>query len=186
VLLLLGLILPLGLDTFAVAAALGAVGVGGRRRLRLSVLFACFEAGMPLIGLLLGAAVGQAVGDIGSYAASGALIVLGGYLLLADGAGEERRIAQLARSSGVLLLSAGLAVSLDELAIGFVFGLLSVPIVPALAAIAIQAVVVSQLGFELGRRVQERIREGAERLAGIVLVCLGLLLVAFKVFAVSP
>jgi putative Mn2+ efflux pump MntP len=186
VLLLLGLILPLGLDTFAVAAALGAVGVGGRRRLRLSLLFACFEGGMPLIGLVLGAAIGQAIGDIGSYVASGALILLGGYLLVASEEGEERRVAQLARSRGLVLLSAGLAVSLDELAIGLAFGLLSVPIVPALAAIAIQAFVISQLGFHLGGRVHERIREGTERLAGIVLMVLGLFLVAAKVLGVSP
>jgi len=59
---LLALILPLGLDTFAVAAALGMVGVPPQRRLRISVLFTAFEAGMPLIGLALGAPLGRALG----------------------------------------------------------------------------------------------------------------------------
>ncbi len=184
--LLLALILPLGLDTFAVAAALGVAGIGGRRRLRLSLMFACFEGGMPLIGLFVGAALGQLIGDIAGYVAIAALIGIGGYLLLADEEAEESRVTSLANSRGLVFLTAGLAVSLDELAIGFVFGLLNVPIVPALAAIAVQAVVISQIGFELGGMVQERFREGAERLAGVVLIGLGLLLVASKLIAVSP
>ena len=57
---LIALVLPLGLDTFAVAAALGALGV--QQRLTVSALFTAFEAGMPLIGLALGAPLGHAIG----------------------------------------------------------------------------------------------------------------------------
>ena len=60
--LLLATILPLGVDTFAAAASLGIIGVRRRRRLLFSVVFACFEGGMPLIGLLFGAALGDRVG----------------------------------------------------------------------------------------------------------------------------
>jgi putative Mn2+ efflux pump MntP len=175
VLLLLALILPLGLDTFAVASALGAAGVAARRRLTFSLVFLCFEGGMPLIGLLLGANLGPAIGDIAGYGAVTALIGVGLYLLLADGTGDERRLRSLATARGFVLLTAGIAISLDELAIGFVFGLLDVPIVPALVAIAVQAFVVSQLGFELGGRVAEHLRERAEQLAGVVLIAIGLL-----------
>lgn len=184
-LLVLALILPLGLDTLAVSSALGVAGVTGRRRLRLSLLFACFEGGMPLIGLLLGAALGQLIGDVAGYVAIVALIALGAYLLLADDEREKSRAASLANAKGLVLLTTGLAVSLDELAIGFVFGLLNVPIVAAVAAIAVQAFLISQLGFELGRRVAERVRERAERLAGLALLGLGLLLIALRVLPVS-
>jgi putative Mn2+ efflux pump MntP len=55
VLRLLAFVLPLGLDSFAVAAAIGAAGpVTAGQRLRISVIFVVFEAGMPLIGLTLG------------------------------------------------------------------------------------------------------------------------------------
>ena len=46
--------------------------------------------------------------------------------------------------------------------------------------IGVQTFVVSQLGLRLGGRVGEGIREGAERLAGIVLALLGLVLLAEK------
>ncbi len=55
---LIALVLPLGLDTFAVAAALGVAGLEPKRRLRLSLLMTGFEAGMPLVGLALGAPLG--------------------------------------------------------------------------------------------------------------------------------
>jgi hypothetical protein len=55
-------VLPLGLDTFAVSAAIGVTGHDSGRRLRLSLLMAAFEAGIPLVGLALGAPLGHAVG----------------------------------------------------------------------------------------------------------------------------
>jgi putative Mn2+ efflux pump MntP len=70
-------------------------------------------------------------------------------------------------------------VSLDELAIWFALGLARVPIVPALVLIAAQAFVVSQVGFSLGHCIGDRVREGAERLAGVALIAIaGLLLLA--------
>jgi manganese efflux pump family protein len=52
VLKLLAFVLPLGLDSFAVAAALGASQVvTAWQRLRISLVFVIFEGGMPLIGI---------------------------------------------------------------------------------------------------------------------------------------
>ncbi len=176
---LIGLVLPLALDTFAVSAALGMAGVSSRRRFGLGFLFAAFEGGMPVIGLVVGAAVGTLVGSLADYIAIVALAGLGVYILLADEDKEEARVARFASSTGIALIAVGLTVSLDELAIGFALGLARVPIVPALILIAVQAFVVSQIGFSLGRRIGDSVREGAERLAGIALIAIaGLLLFA--------
>ena len=65
---LLAFVLPLGLDSFAVAAAIGATQpVTAGQRLRISVIFVVFEAGMPLIGLTLGSGLARAIGDIADY-----------------------------------------------------------------------------------------------------------------------
>jgi manganese efflux pump family protein len=66
---LIALILPLGLDTFAVAAALGMSGLPARQRVRVSVLFTAFEGAMPLVGLALGAPLGRAIGSSADYVA---------------------------------------------------------------------------------------------------------------------
>lgn len=89
---LVALVVPLGLDTFAVAAALGMIGVGSGDRLRISVLFSTFEAGMPLIGLALGAPLGAAIGGAADYVAIGVLLTFGLYTLLSPDQHEERLI----------------------------------------------------------------------------------------------
>ena len=57
-----GLLLPLGLDTFALAAALGMAGLDKRDRLRVTLVFTAFEAGMPIAGMLIGRAAGAFLG----------------------------------------------------------------------------------------------------------------------------
>jgi putative Mn2+ efflux pump MntP len=70
VLKLLAFVLPLGLDSFAVAAAIGASQVTTvRQRLRISLIFVVFEGGMPLIGLALGAALARGIGQVADYVA---------------------------------------------------------------------------------------------------------------------
>jgi hypothetical protein len=59
----LAFVLPLGLDSFAVAAAIGAAQVlTVWQRLRISLVFVIFEGWMPLIGLGLGAALALGIG----------------------------------------------------------------------------------------------------------------------------
>jgi putative Mn2+ efflux pump MntP len=176
VLLLVALVLPLCLDTFAVAAALGMTGLTRRQRIRFGLLFAAFEGGMPLIGLLVGAALGRLIGSLADYTAIAALIGLGLFMLLADDEKEEARVQRLRNTTGAAIIGLGISISLDELAIGFTLGLARVPVAAAIILIAAQAFLVSQLGFQVGRKVGERFREGAERLAGIVLIALAAIL----------
>ena len=173
---LIALVLPLGLDTFAVAAALGVLGPGSTQTVRLSLMFSLFEAAMPLIGLGLGAPLGHAIGGPADYVAIGVLLVLGLYTLL----GDERQLPDLAQLRGARAVLLGFSVSLDELAIGFTLGLLRLPVVLVVVLIAAQAFVLAQLGLRLGGRLSARSREGAERLAGLALTGLALALLIEK------
>src|SRR5438128_625594 len=101
---------------------------------------------MPLVGLLLGRGAAELVGGWVEWAALGCLAAVGLWLL-AEG---EERVDGMPGAAALLLL--GLAVSADELAIGFAFGLLGVSIVWALLLIAGQALVAAQLGLRLGAR----------------------------------
>jgi manganese efflux pump family protein len=80
----------------------------------------------------------------------------------------------------VRTIALGVSISLDELAIGFTLGLLHISAALVIALIAVQTLIVTQLGLRLGSRLGERIREGAERLAGAALSTLGLVLLAEK------
>jgi len=178
---LAGLIVPLGLDTFAVAAALGIAGLQKRDRLRVSLLFTAFEVGMPLVGFFGGRLVGNVAGSAADYLAIGILIALGVYMLWPKrDEGEDERPGLLGRTRGLAAIGLGISISTDELAIGFTIGLLRFSILLILVLIGIQTFVATQLGIRLGARLGERIREGAERLAGVALAALGLFLLVEK------
>ena len=171
---LLAFVLPLGLDSFAVAAAIGAVQVTtARQRLRISLVFVIFEGGMPLIGLGLGSALARGIGPAADYLAAAAVIGAGAWILLAGDKDEEDRASRLTSSHGLALVALGISISMDELAIGFSIGLAGVPVAVVIVAIALQAFLAAQLGLALGAKIGERWRERAERVAGIALILLG-------------
>lgn len=170
---LLAFVLPLAVDSFAIAALLGASGVTGAQHWRITGLFVVFEAGMPLVGLALGAPLARAIGSAADYAAAAALIGLGAWMLRSDEEGEEQAAGRLVSASGWAMLGLGMSISLDELAIGFSLGLVGLPTISVVVAIAAQAFIAVQLGLLLGSRVGERLRENAERVAALALICLG-------------
>jgi len=176
VLRLIALVLPLGLDTFAVSAALGIAGLPPDRRLRVSAVFTAFEVAMPLAGVMVGVTAGHLLGDFADYVALGALAAVGVYMLFET----DPDAALLTRSRGAALWGLGLSLSIDELAIGFSLGLLGVPVVAAVALIGVQAFALSQIGLRLGDRVGARFRQGAERLAAAVLIGLAAVLLLMR------
>lgn len=178
---LFALVFPLGLDTFAVAATLGMVGLTRTRRREVTLLFTAFEAGMPLVGLAIGAPLGRSIGSAADFLAVGILIAFGLYTLLA--AENEERIRELAQPQGLRSLALGVSISVDELAIGFTLGLLRLPVVLVITLIAVQTVLVTQLGLRLGHRLSDQLRERAEQLAGVGLTSLGLVLLVEQIVA---
>ena len=174
-------ILPLGLDTFAVSAALGMRGLPKRQRLRVSLVMSGFEMAMPLVGLLAGRALGNLVGGAADWVAIGVLALLAVWMLLDEEEDERAKVAQLERGRGLALLALGVSISLDELAIGFTIGLLHLSLWLAVVLIGAQAFAFAQLGLRLGARLNDAFRERAEQLAGLALLALAGLLVVEKI-----
>ena len=180
------LLLPLGLDTFAIAAALGVAGLRPEERLRVALVFTAFEAGMPVLGLLAGHAVGALVGAWSGYLAAAVLAATGAYMLRPgqDDEAEERQVSLLAHARGAAILGLGISVSLDELTIGISAGLLGLSIVLIVVWVAVQAFVAAQVGMRFGTRIGDVIRERAERLAGVALIALAAVLVVLQLLKV--
>lgn len=176
------LVLPLGLDTFALSTVLGVTPMPARTRLRLALTFAAAEGLMPALGLVIGLPLGDALGRWSVYVAGAVIFGVGLWIWLKergedkddDDEGEAAAIARAARSGGWGTLGLALSISLDELAVGFSFGVLGFPLVPALVVIAVQALLLSLVGQWIGRRAGERFGEAAEHLVGPALCALGL------------
>jgi len=177
---IVGLILPLAIDTFVLGTALGAAGIAKQERLRTSLILTAFEAGMPVIGFVAGAGLGIAVGGWANYTAAAVLAAVGVLMLRPDGGkeDEEQKLRLLESARGWAVLVLGFGISVDELAIGFGIGLLRLPFLLLIGLIAVQAFLAAQLGMRLGSRVAENSRQAAERVAGLLLVLAAGLLVA--------
>ena len=177
-----GLLLPLALDTFALAAALGVAGLEKRDRLRVTLVFTAFEAGMPIVGMLVGRAAGALIGQWAGY--GGILfLVIAGLLLLRPGRDEEdesKRLRLLAHARGLAIVDLGLSISVDELTIGLSAGLLGLSIAVTVIWIAVQAFIAAQVGLRFGSRLGEELRERSEQMAGVALLVVALVLLALK------
>ena len=181
---LLGFVFPLSLDSFAVAfAALGIGGLSRAQRLRIMLLFLAFEAGMPLVGLALGAPLAVLVGGLARYVTPVALAAVGLWILhegLDDDDDETEKAKGVLTARGFALIGLGLGISMDELALGFTLGFTRFPIGRVVTAIAVQAFAAIWTGAFLGSRITgkaaERVRSRAERLAGIGLIALAVFL----------
>ena len=181
-----GLLLPLALDTFALAAALGMAGLERRDQLRVALVFTVFEAGMPIAGLLVGRVIGSVIGQWAGY--GGILFLLiAGFLLLRSGQreeDEERRLRLLAHARGLAIIDLGLSISVDELTVGLSAGLLGLSIALTVIWIAVQAFAAAQLGLRLGARLGEEVRERSEQAAGVVLILVALVLLVLKLLKI--
>ena len=171
-------VIPLGFDTLAVAIALGLRRVAP---LRPAIVFAIFEAFMPLVGLLLGYFIGARFASIAAIAGGVVLLGVAAYLFkefLDDD--DESESMSFATIRGAML--AGVGISLDELAIGFPMGTVGVPIVATLAAVAIQAFVVTFVGIAIGKKLGEAF---GERAANIALLCSALCFAALGAYLIA-
>jgi putative Mn2+ efflux pump MntP len=177
-----GLLLPLALDTFALAAALGMAGLERRDRLRVTLVFTAFEAGMPIAGMLIGRAAGSFLGAWAGYGGIVFLFLAGALLLRPhqDERDEGGRLRLLAHARGFAVLDLGLSVSVDELTIGLSAGLLDLSIGFTVIWIAIQAFAAAQVGLRLGARLGEEVRERVEWVAGVALIVVALVLLVLR------
>jgi putative Mn2+ efflux pump MntP len=187
VLTIAAVVLPLAIDTFVLGTALGAAGIERGERVRTGLILSIFEAGMPLVGFLAGAAIGTAVGGWAAYFAAAVLAVIGARMLMPGGVDEddaEDHLRLLHAARGWAIVGLGLSISLDELAIGFGVGFLGLPLPAFVALIAVQAFLAAQLGMRLGSRLAEHAKHVAERIAGALLVMAAVLVLAEKLIPV--
>lgn len=166
---------PLGADSAAVCTALAArQRVALRRRLVIAATLTVFEAGTPAVGMSLSGPVGNALGATAAWIAGGLLVALGLWMLRSDSDSEHD--ATLGTAAGLLpLLAVGVAVSVDEIAVGVSFGLAGVALLPLVATIAVWVFTATMTGLTLGSRIGARFQDLAGTVAACALIVLGVL-----------
>jgi putative Mn2+ efflux pump MntP len=193
---LLLLAVALGLDNLAAAVGIGVGspgGVSGGTRVRIAVLFGLFEAGMPVLGLLLGHGLADAAGLTARWLGGAVLIAFGVVqargLIRARRAGKScgpggptqvgrtrppRTERQWAGRRGVgQMLLGGLVLSGDNLAAGFALGAYHASLAVAATVFGVVSVAMALLGLELGARIGTVAGERGELVACALLIVVG-------------
>ena len=168
--------LSLGLSNFAAAVGIGVTGVDARTRLRVGVIFGLFETGMPILGLLLGHSLVRTLGHAAHWIGAGLLIGTGLYGLIQAARGHRGNDSEHPPPAGLhlgRLLITGIALSIDNLAVGFALGTYHVSLPLAAAAIGAVSVGLSLVGLELGNRLGVKTGERGEYMSGLVLIGVG-------------
>ena len=164
----------LGLNNLAASIAIGLSGVDRATRTRTALAFGLFEAGMPLVGLLIGRQLSHALGGTANTVGGLLLIAVGVHVTIsaARSGGESPRAVAGMRMPNLLILAA--ALSIDNLVVGFALGAYRTPFVLSVAVIALVSVGLSLLGLELGARLGERIGHRSGLISGIMLIAVGI------------
>src|SRR5258708_7049557 len=160
-----------GLSNFAAAIGIGVAGVDTRLRLRVGLVFGLFEAGMPIVGLIIGQRVAADLGHAARWFGATLLIAVGGYGVIksirARAGGASSAGPSIAGSPARLLLS-GLALSLDNLVVGFALGTYRVNTVTGATVFGVVSVVLALAGLELGAKIGQRAGSRGEQIGGAI------------------
>jgi putative Mn2+ efflux pump MntP len=171
--------LALGMSNFAAAIGIGISGVDARTRWRVGLVFGLFEAGMPIVGLAVGRGLADTLGSASRWIGAVLLIATGAHALwqTLHATTEEAGEAPGDQPLGRLLLT-GLALSVDNLAVGFSLGAYDVNLATAAAVMGAVSIALSLLGLELGARIGEKTGRRGELLGGVVLIGVGIAVAA--------
>lgn len=183
------LLVALGVSADAFAVALGK-GLHMRRfdpraAVRIALVFGLFQAGMPLLGYLLGSELERYITQVDHWIVFTLLALVGGKMIheaLSDDDDDDLEGTAPEPTGGAVatrtvghreLLVLGVATSLDALAVGIGFAFLDVDITLAVCLIGVITALLSYGGVVLGQRAGARFRRPAEIAGGLILIGIG-------------
>lgn len=169
------LILSVGLamDAFAVSICKGLAMKRAtiKKASIVGLWFGFFQAGMPVLGYLLGTRFKEQITSVDHWIAFILLGMIGMNMIKEAGTEDEEADDSLAVKEMFLL---AVATSIDALAVGITFAFLKVNIVAAALTIGITTFVISAAGVNIGNIFGTKYKSKAELTGGVILILLGI------------
>lgn len=168
----------LALDALTVGAAVGGRACQPRQVFRLAFHFGLFQAGMPILGAVLGRAVLGWVEGFSGWVAFGLLLAIGLKMIWGAFRAPSARAPDCQEGDptrGLSLVGLSLATSIDALGAGVSMGVMMgwLDLAWAVLVIGLVAAGATWLGMRAGHRLIGRLGRRAEAVAGLVLIGLG-------------
>ncbi len=163
----------LSMDAFAVSICKGLSvrTLKPKHSLITGLYFGGFQAGMPLIGYLLGIQFESLITSIDHWIAFVLLAIIGGNMIR-ESFDEPDELNDSFNPRTMLPLA--IATSIDALAVGVTFAFLSVDIIPAISFIGVITFTLSAIGVKIGNVFGTKFKSKAEFAGGCVLILMGL------------
>ena len=164
----------LSMDAFAVSVSNG-LSVKGIRKIDMlleGIFFGGFQFLMPLIGFFLGSSVKSYIESFDHWIAFGLLLIIGVNMIKESRESDDEKNETSTLTITKLTFQA-VATSIDALAVGVSFAVLSVNIIEAGAIIGVVCFVISIIGSFLGKKASAALESHAELAGGIVLILIG-------------
>lgn len=167
------LAIGLSMDAFAVSVCKGLSvrTLRPKHSLITGLYFGGFQAGMPLIGYLLGRQFEWLITSIDHWIAF-VLLGLIGINMIRESFGKPDELNDSFSPKAMLPLA--IATSIDALAVGVTFACLGVDILPAITLIGTTTFIISAAGVKVGNVFGAKFKSKAEFAGGAVLIIMGL------------
>ncbi|MEE0675924.1 MAG: manganese efflux pump MntP family protein [Ruminococcus sp.] len=169
------LILAVGLsmDAFAVSVCKGlsVKRLKPRHCVIGGLYFGGFQAGMPLLGWLLGKQFETLIKSVDHWIAFALLCIIGANMIR-ESFGDPDELNALFSPRAMLPLA--VATSIDALAVGVTFAFLDVDILSSVLIIGCTTFLFSAAGVKIGHSFGTKFKSKAELLGGIVLIAIGI------------
>ncbi len=164
----------LAMDAFAVSICKGlSVRKYSKKQSVIAGLyFGGFQAGMPVIGWLLGKQFENLIKGVDHWIAFVLLALIGANMIRESLKKDDEDLNS--SFSPKTMLPLAVATSIDALAVGVTFAFLDVQIAPAVSVIGVITFAFSAAGVKIGNVFGAKYKSKAELAGGIVLVCIGI------------
>ena len=168
----------LSMDAFAVAICKGLCmrKVTIKKAGIVGLYFGLFQAGMPMIGYILGSQFSDKISSIDHWIAFILLSLIGISMIKESLEKEEKSECKTEEEelSFKNMSILAVATSIDALAVGVTFAFLKVNIIPAVSFIGITTLVLSMIGVKIGNIFGVKYKSKAELVGGIILILMGI------------
>lgn len=160
------------MDAFGVSIAGGVTSKKPKiiHAIKIATFFGLFQAGMPVVGWLIGKGAKDIISVSGPWIA---FILLGfiGIKMIRESADTKKIKGHIHHTRTLLMLS--LATSIDALIIGVTLSLIEIPFLISIIVISIVTFVLSFAGFLFGKELGRFFGKKVEILGGVALIAIG-------------
>ena len=141
--------------------------------------FGGFQAGMPLLGYMLGVRFQGLIASVDHWIAFVLLSIIGASMIK-EAMGEAEDLNDSFQVKDMLVLA--VATSIDALAVGVTFAFLQVSIVPAVSFIGVITFALSLVGIKIGNVFGTKFKAKAELAGGVILIFMGIKILVEHLF----